>query len=138
MDILEYLDELPKKDGDGQEWLVEHEQISGLLQDILPDTEPSEQPSDVEILIAMIRENLGPILQSSLDPVELAVVQMTFGLEGRQPASFRQMAAALNLADKAEARAVLQRALGKLRATFQQMYLEPHGLADDLLDTESV
>jgi DNA-directed RNA polymerase sigma subunit (sigma70/sigma32) len=143
-DILEYLDEYQETEGDDDAWIQEHEQVAGMLQDIIPDKEEQykellEPSLEDDVLADLIRENLGSFLQTNLSSNELAIVQMAFGLEGRQPASFRQMASELKLQDKSQAVRLLERALTKLRTAFQQRYFEPHDDdSDDTLETESV
>ncbi|GKY92087.1 hypothetical protein MPSEU_000180100 [Mayamaea pseudoterrestris] len=146
MDILEYLDDYRETEGDDDAWIQEHEQVAGLLQDVIPDKEEQNDSVlegstslDDDVLAEVIRENLGSFLQTNLSPDELTIVQMTFGLEGRQPASFRQMASELKLQDKADAVQLLERALDKLRTAFRLRYLEPQDDSDDDdLWTESV
>ena len=144
MDILEYLDDYRETEGDDDAWIQEHEQVAGLLQDVIPDKEDARKslmdPTlDDDVLADVIRENLGSFLQTNLEPNELRIVQMTFGLEGRQPASFRQMASELKLQDKGQAVQLLETALDKLREAFRERYLEPHDdLQEDDMGTESV
>jgi DNA-directed RNA polymerase sigma subunit (sigma70/sigma32) len=148
--IRSYLDESVATEGDDQQWIQQHQEIAGRLQDVIPDTEAmvAEDERDQvassasvtmdnndDILADMIRENLGSFLQTHLTDSELTVVQMTFGLEGRQPASFRQMASELNLEDKTQAAQLLEQALDKLRAAFRQRYLEPQEETDELFGT---
>jgi RNA polymerase sigma factor (sigma-70 family) len=136
-----YLDEPLETEGDDDAWIQEHAQIAGRLQDMIPDSKTTTEPKsfDDRVLEDLIRENLGSFLHSNLKEDELTVVQMAFGLEGRQPASFRQMAAALNLADKKDASQLLEQALSKLRQAYKDRYLEPHDVeGDDEFGTESV
>jgi RNA polymerase sigma factor (sigma-70 family) len=123
--ISEYLDETIELEGDDQAW-VQQEQMAGPLPQVIPDTdEPS--PDDL-ILQELIRTDLGTFLTSSLDPTEVQVVRLTFGLQEdsrrSRPQTMRETARALQIPDGQVSR-VLARALDKLRASFNARFVDP-------------
>lgn len=124
--VEEYKDKMLELEGDDEAWVLQ-ERIAGPLQELIPDNE--EPTPDDLALSEMIRHDMSEFLTSTLDPQEVQVVRLSFGLDSGKALSVSQTAKALSIT-KEEAAKVLQRGLKKLRASYTSRYVESY-LDDD-------
>jgi DNA-directed RNA polymerase sigma subunit (sigma70/sigma32) len=120
--VEEYKDKNLELEGDDEAWVLQ-ERIAGPLQELIPDNE--EPTPDDLALSEMIRHDMSEFLTSTLDPQEVQVVRLSFGLDSGNPLSLSQTAKAISIT-KAEAAKLLQRGLEKLRASYTSRYVESY------------
>lgn len=127
--IDEYLDEMIEHEGDDEAW-VQREQIAGPLSDIIPDTNEHLSDDnddnfqaddsilqDLDILQDLIRTDLSSFLDSNLDPDEVKVIRLTFGLDSGTPQSATKTARELGITAHQVADRMAS-ALSKLRGSY--------------------
>lgn len=129
--VEDYLDEMMSREGDDDSWIQEQEQVAGRLQDMIPDDSPS--PDD-EALAEMIRNNLSNFLTTTLEPNELRIIRMTFGMGEAKPMSRKKMAEVLSITPEAVSK-LLSGALIKLRKAYTSRYVEPYLDDDHVIDS---
>jgi DNA-directed RNA polymerase specialized sigma subunit len=120
--VEEYKDKMLELEGDDEAWVLQ-ERIAGPLQELIPDNE--EPTPDDLALSEMIRHDMSEFLTSTLDPQEVQVVRLSFGLDSGNPLSVSQTAKAISIT-KPEAAKLLQRGLEKLRASYTSRYVESY------------
>jgi DNA-directed RNA polymerase sigma subunit (sigma70/sigma32) len=120
--VGEYKDKMLELEGDDEAWVLQ-ERIAGPLQELIPDNE-EPTPDDVA-LSEMIRHDMSEFLTSTLDPQEVQVVRLSFGLDSGKALSVSQTAKTISIT-KEEAAKLLQRGLEKLRASYTSRYVESY------------
>jgi len=122
--VDEYLDEAIQREGDDEAW-VQEEQTAGPLQDLIPDTnEPT--PDDI-MLEEWIKNNLSKFVDSTLEPQEIKVVRLYFGLDTGKSLSVEETANELGKSTE-EISKLLSDSLEKLRDVYAAKY---SGLLDE-------
>lgn len=129
--IDEFLDEMVELEGDDQAW-IHQEQIAGPLQDLIPDD--SEPSPDDSVLMEVIRQDMTEFLDATLDPVEIKVVRMIFGLDSGRQVTIKRTAEALDM-DPGKVSVLLAGSLEKLRASIQSRYVEPYLDDENMVDS---
>lgn len=117
--VEEYQDEMKQYEGEDEMW-IHQTQVAGPLRDIIPDGGPS--PDDIA-LNELIRHDVGEFLTTTLTPDEVTVVRMSFGLDAGDPLQWNEIAESMGV-DVTEAKELLSDALGKLRASYKNNYVE--------------
>jgi RNA polymerase sigma factor (sigma-70 family) len=124
--VDDYVDEMELLEGDDEAW-VQSEQVSGPLQDMIPDTE--ELAPESVVLEELIRSDLTEFLETTLDEEELQVVRLIFGLDSGKGMTVKAVAAQLHLASE-EVSSAVRTAMEKLRAAYSR-YFEPYDDDDE-------
>lgn len=144
--VEDYLDEMMDREGDDDSWIQEQEQVAGSLQDIIPDLEPTlvedEDDStrttlttqDSDALSDMIRNDLSNFLTTTLEPSEVELVRLAFGLDTGRPISMKRVAHHMDLTVPAVT-AQLTRAIRKLQQAYTSRYIEPYQDDDQTMDS---
>lgn len=140
-----FLDESTRREGDDDSWIQQQEQVAGRLRDLIPDGDgyggspssfSSSSPDD-QVLMDMMNADLPGFLSSTLDDEELEVVRAKYGLGGGAddgkpsvgPLSRSEVAEAMGITQE-RVSSLLSGAIMKLRASYQDRYVEPY-VADD-------
>jgi len=115
--VQEYID---FHEGDDEAW-VQETQVAGLLSDVIPDkTQPS---ADDLVLKELIRTDVSNFLEQALDPVEIRIIRLTFGLDSGQPQRLRHTADQLNM-ETHEVDRVLRASIDKLRDSYKARFVD--------------
>jgi len=145
--VEDYLDEMMDREGDDDAWIQEQEQIAGSLQDIIPDLEPTlvEDEDDLaarttlttqdsDALTDMIRNDLSNFLTTTLEPSEVQLVRLAFGLDTGRPMSMKKVAHQMDQTAPSVT-AQLTRAIRKLQQAYTNRYIEPYQEDDQTMDS---
>jgi len=134
--VLEYMDEMLQQEGNDDAW-IQQEQNAGPLQDLIPD---NQEPSPDDMALAeMIRHDMSEFLTTTLDPTEVRIVRLLFGLDSGKPLSPSETAKQVEMTTE-EVLALLNGGLKKLRTSYTNRYVEsyledgeePHDLVDSV------
>jgi DNA-directed RNA polymerase sigma subunit (sigma70/sigma32) len=120
--VEEYQDEMLEYEGNDEAW-VRQEQVAGLLQDLIPDTE--EPSPDDSALLMMIQHDLSEFLVTTLGEDEVKCIRMAFGLDSGIQISVADTAKSLEKSTD-EVRVLLQGGIIKLRESYTRRYIEPY------------
>jgi len=143
--VEDFLDESVSREGDDDSWIQEQEQIAGALKDMIPDDEATSSAMDQDdlALADLIRDDLSQFLVQTLEPKELQVIRLTFGLDavgddksGKKKQNRRGTSAAkstsMSRREIAEAAGItpeevsllLARGIQKLRTSYANRYVD--------------
>lgn len=125
--VQDFVDKNDEYEGDDQMW-IHQQQIAAPLRDMIPDGKEdsilNNSPDDLA-LMDMIRYNVDEVLSSTLEDVELQVIQMRFGLELEDLAAKTQKEVAYELGlSFSKIRKLQRQALEKLRTAYAEKYVD--------------